>query len=538
MQKIQAQQQPLFQKKTLQRRNMKHLRLNDASLKMPLPSIPDKSTINISNNENNSHEANETGHVVELKLPNSIDNDDDNIANNISISINKVDNFKSNDGDVRTTNNKDNNNNDNENKNHNNNFSLRRNFKRNLTLDISSNDNNRINISGNNVIIQKNEIIDPISSSSSTNDNSSITTPEEKVSNLKNSLLLHQKDINDNKIELQNLVQLGKIGSGNSGTVIKALHVPDSRIIAKKTIPVETNNELVINQLLRELTIMRSVKAHPNIVEFYGAYYDQSSNNELVILLEYMNCGSLDKILSVHKAFCQRNKASPDKSWFNELAISKISYAVLTSLSYLYKNYKIIHRDIKPSNVLINSKGQVKICDFGVSKKMVNSIADTFVGTSTYMSPERIQGNVYSTKGDVWSLGLMIIELVTGEFPLGGINDTPDGILDLLQRIVNEPSPRLPSNLDETRYKREITDFVNRCCVKNERERSSIEELLCHDFVTKYSSAENDKEFKHWCKKMKNYIKSEKQLKKEETERMKFEKKQLERSAAAAVSKR
>ncbi|CCE63768.1 hypothetical protein TPHA_0F02870 [Tetrapisispora phaffii CBS 4417] len=358
------------------------------------------------------------------------------------------------------------------------------------------------------------------------------------------------------QIDPQNLVQLGKIGSGNSGTVTKALHVPNSTIIAKKVIPVEMNNEAVIKQIMRELTIMKSVKTHPNIVEFFGAFTNHHDNNELVILLEYMNCGSLDQIIKINKSMqvldeTQNNPHLGMVTWFNELSISVISYSVLTALDYLYSNYKIIHRDIKPSNVLINSQGQVKICDFGVSRKMVNSIVDTFVGTSTYMSPERIQGNVYSTKGDVWSLGLMIIELITGEFPLnndGVDNSSPDGILDLLQRIVNEPSPKLPtaSDKDQTTsaYSVEITDFVNRCCIKSEKERSPINELLCHDFIVKYNTNSNsthhniNREFRRWCKDIKTEIKKHKQMRREEIERVKYEKKQLERSAEAALARR
>ncbi|CAI4057924.1 hypothetical protein N7582_000967 [Saccharomyces uvarum] len=332
---------------------------------------------------------------------------------------------------------------------------------------------------------------------------------------------------NDNCIQLQDLVQLGKIGAGNSGTVVKALHVPDSKIVAKKTIPVEQNNSTIINQLVRELSIVKNVKPHENIITFYGAYYNQHINNEIIILMEYSDCGSLDKILSVYKRFVQRGTVSSKKTWFNELTISKISHGVLNGLDHLYRQYKIIHRDIKPSNVLINSKGQIKLCDFGVSKKLVNSIADTFVGTSTYMSPERIQGNVYSIKGDVWSLGLMIIELVTGEFPLGGHNDTPDGILDLLQRIVNEPSPRLPK---DRVFSKELTDFVNRCCIKNERERSSINELLHHDLILKYATASKDDKFRHWCKKIKSKIKEDKNIKREALERAKLEKRQCEKS--------
>ncbi|SCU92086.1 LADA_0F14224g1_1 [Lachancea dasiensis] len=359
-----------------------------------------------------------------------------------------------------------------------------------------------------------------------------VTPTDEAVKEL-GSDLENLSILKDSSIELQDLVQLGKIGSGNSGTVLKTLHVPDSRVIAKKSIPVE-NKTLVKNQLMRELSIMQNVKPHDHIVGFFGAFYTASTTNEIIILMEYMDCGSLDKIMSTYKAFVRRGSLEASANWFTEPVLARISHSILDGLSYLYREYKIIHRDIKPSNVLINSKGSVKICDFGVSKKLINSIADTFVGTSTYMSPERIQGNVYTTKGDVWSLGLMIIELVTGEFPLGGHSDTPEGILDLLQRIVNEPPPRLPPGLP---CSREIVDFVNRCCLKDEKERPSLQELLCHDFIVRGRS-QGDRDFRHWCKRIKKRLKEDKMLNREEKERAKLVKRQLESAANAATAAR
>ncbi|KAG0671079.1 MAP kinase kinase (MEK) [Maudiozyma exigua] len=337
--------------------------------------------------------------------------------------------------------------------------------------------------------------------------------------------------------QLQDLVQLGKIGSGNSGTVLKVLHVPTSTIISKKVIPIEKNNDIINKQLLSELQIMKNIQPHPNIITFYGAFLKQSVNYDIIILMEYMDCGSLDKILRVFKNFVKRDQIEnplfkPRTTWFNiPLVISKISYAVIAGLDYLYSNYKIIHRDIKPSNVLVNSKGSIKICDFGVSKKLINSVADTFVGTSTYMSPERIQGNGYSVKGDVWSLGLMIIELITGEFPLGGHNDTPRGILDLLQRIVNEPAPTLP--IDDP-FPNNLRNFVDRCCVKDAKDRGSISELLDHDFILHFNKNPDgelyekyDIEFKRWCRKIKYKIKRDKQIRRDITERAKLEKQKM-----------
>src|SRR5947209_2453985 len=97
--------------------------------------------------------------------------------------------------------------------------------------------------------------------------------------------------------------------------------------------------------------------------------------------------------------------------------LGKIAESILGGLVYLYEAHRIMHRDIKPSNVLLNSRGNIKLCDFGVATETVNSIADTFVGTSTYMAPERIQGGAYSIKSDVWSVGLTVMELAIGRFP-------------------------------------------------------------------------------------------------------------------------
>lgn len=92
---------------------------------------------------------------------------------------------------------------------------------------------------------------------------------------------------------------------------------------------------------------------------------------------------------------------------------------VLLGLIYLHKELRVIHRDIKPSNLLLNSAGQLKISDFGVSGQLANSVSrcESWVGTITYMSPERIRGDEYSANCDVWSLGLCLMEFALGRFP-------------------------------------------------------------------------------------------------------------------------
>ncbi|KAK6966404.1 mitogen-activated protein kinase [Favolaschia claudopus] len=186
----------------------------------------------------------------------------------------------------------------------------------------------------------------------------------------------------------------------------------------------------------------------------------------------------------------------------------------------------------KPSNILCNSAGEIKICDFGVSGELINSIADTFVGTSTYMSPERIQGAQYTVKSDVWSLGVSLIELALGRFPFSeSLSDDSDlsdlegtlspvrpgsmnslglppprkrnsaaakkdkrkskgvslqgggmtmSILELLQHIVNEPAPRLTP---EGRFPEQAEAFVDSCLLKDPDQRKSPKELLNDEWI-------------------------------------------------------
>ena len=292
---------------------------------------------------------------------------------------------------------------------------------------------------------------------------------------------------NDNDFE-----ELTELGAGNGGVVHCVKHKSTGMIMAKKMIHLEVK-PAIRKQIMTELKILHQCNS-PYIVGFYGAY---SSNGEINICMENMDVGSLDFVLK------KMGKIS-------EPYARKITYAVLQGLSYLREKHQIIHRDIKPSNILINSKGEIKICDFGVSGQLVNSMADTFVGTRSYMSPERLQGSKYSVASDVWSLGLSLVEISFGQYPIPPPDQQnlvqmfgpqvledpalatlmspnprtpksprspgmkPMAIFELLEYIVNQPPPKLPYKV----FSENMRDFVDRCLKKNPNERPDLATLM------------------------------------------------------------
>ncbi|CAO3647222.1 unnamed protein product [Cunninghamella blakesleeana] len=229
--------------------------------------------------------------------------------------------------------------------------------------------------------------------------------------------------------------------------------------MARKVIHVDANIN-VRKQIMRELQFMHDCSSK-HIVSFYGAFMN---GGDISICMEFMEIGSLDKIYKKYGSIPLN-------------ILPMIVYAIVDGLIYLYDEHRIVHRDLKPSNVLVNSKGQIKLCDFGVSGQLIDSLAETFVGTSSYMSPERILGSPYSVKSDVWSLGIMIIELATGKFPFPPDGDTLS-IFEMLQHIVNEPVPTLSD-----KYPAQLVGFVGQCLIKDEKLRATPSDLMKHDYL-------------------------------------------------------
>lgn len=281
------------------------------------------------------------------------------------------------------------------------------------------------------------------------------------------------------RVRLEDLELTEVLGSGSSGIVHKAIHKPTKQVLALKDINVF--EEAKRKQIFKELEALYASTCE-HLVSFYGAFFSEGS---ISIALEYMDGGSIDDIYRY-------------TGRIPEPILSKITFQVLKGLQYLHKERHVVHRDIKPPNLLMNSSGQFKITDFGVSAELDDSKAScgTFVGTVTYMSPERLGGEKYSYESDIWSLGLTVIECATADAPF----KKPDGsrmtsFWELLSQIKLKPPPAL----SESEFSLELCSFVHECLNKSRAERPSSTDLLSHPFILKHQDFPEE-EYQRWVK--------------------------------------
>ena len=222
---------------------------------------------------------------------------------------------------------------------------------------------------------------------------------------------------------------LGKLGKGSMGLVYKAQDPKINRLVAIKTIRFSDEfDEDVITEIkerfFREAEIAGKL-SHPAIVTIH----DVGDDRDLTYMaMEYLEGEDLDKYIKKGSLLAVR-------------AVLNVVVQIAEALDFAHKQ-GVIHRDIKPANVMLLSNGQVKVTDFGIAKAISSSKTKTGVilGTPNYMSPEQIMGQKVNSRSDIFSLGVLFYQLLTGELPFHG-----DNLSGLLYQItqVKHSSPRI-----------------------------------------------------------------------------------------------
>jgi serine/threonine-protein kinase len=221
---------------------------------------------------------------------------------------------------------------------------------------------------------------------------------------------------------------IGQIGKGSMGLVYKAQDPKINRLVAIKTIRFSDEFEEDVIKEIKERFFMEAEIAgklsHPAIVTIH----DVGDDGDLTYMaMEYLEGEDLDK-------YIKRDNLLPIRTAVNVVA------QIAEALDFAH-NEGVIHRDIKPANVMLLKNGQVKVTDFGIAKAISSSKTKTGVilGTPNYMSPEQIMGQKIDSKSDIFSLGVLFYQLITGELPFHG-----DNLSGLLYQItqVQHTSPR------------------------------------------------------------------------------------------------
>lgn len=194
-----------------------------------------------------------------------------------------------------------------------------------------------------------------------------------------------------------------KIGGGSFAKVYHGFNKEKNLDVAVKYIDLTIiKDDKSKNYMFQEVEIMKCLN-HPNIVQLYESYI---INNQIYLIMEYCSEGDLAKYL----------KNQPNNR-INEIQARNFIHQLIDGIGYLHSN-NIIHRDLKPVNILI-SNNVLKLADFGFAKELKdeNELLVSFCGTPLYMPPEFFQGKKYTMKADMWSLGLIIHEMVVGYHP-------------------------------------------------------------------------------------------------------------------------
>ncbi|KAI8340914.1 kinase-like domain-containing protein [Chlamydoabsidia padenii] len=263
--------------------------------------------------------------------------------------------------------------------------------------------------------------------------------------------------------------EIGKeLGHGKFGHVYLAREKQTGYIIALKVLyKKEIDSVAVERQLRREVEIQSSLR-HTNILRLYNYFHDET---RVFLILEYAAKGELFEELERQKRFM-------------ESVAAKYVTQLAQALIYLHHK-RVIHRDIKPENLLLGLNGELKIADFGWSVKtdVQETRRSTLCGTLDYLPPEMIEGKKHDVNVDLWSLGVLLYEMICGKPPF----DNSDSNRDVCKRIV-KVDVTYPDFVSK-----EARDLIQKLLQYKSAQRLPLRQVLEHPFIKRHEHINNSK---------------------------------------------
>uniref|UniRef100_A0A8D3DEG1 Mitogen-activated protein kinase kinase kinase 4 n=1 Tax=Scophthalmus maximus TaxID=52904 RepID=A0A8D3DEG1_SCOMX len=254
-----------------------------------------------------------------------------------------------------------------------------------------------------------------------------------------------------------------KIGEGQYGKVYTCINVDTGELMAMKEIRFQPNDHKTIKETADELKIFEGIK-HPNLVRYFGV---ELHREEMYIFMEYCDEGTLEEV---------------SRLGLQEHVIRLYSKQTTTAINVLHE-HGIVHRDIKGANIFLTSSGLIKLGDFGCSVKLRNNThtmpgeVNSTLGTAAYMAPEvitRAKGEGHGRAADIWSLGCVLIEMVTGKRPWHEYEHN----FQIMYKVGMGHKPPIPEKLST-----EGKDFLGHCLESEPKRRWTASMLLDHPFV-------------------------------------------------------
>ncbi|KMQ52861.1 Serine/threonine protein kinase PrkC, regulator of stationary phase [Chitinispirillum alkaliphilum] len=291
---------------------------------------------------------------------------------------------------------------------------------------------------------------------------------------------------------------IGKLGKGGMGDIYKALQQPLNRIVALKVLPPQLSRDDEFSKRFEVEARAISLLQHQNIVSIYE--YGEEDGYRF-FAMQYVDGTDLGKHIATHRAL-----AIDD--------VVDISKQLCRALRYAHNN-NVIHRDIKPQNILLDKKSTVRLSDFGIAKIYSGTnitMIGSAVGTPEYMSPEQAQGKDLDSQTDIYSLGIVIYEMLTRRPPFMANNS-----MAVAYKQVHEKP--LPPSLKRKDTPKRLELIVLKALKKDKSERyESVEEMLDHlDSVDVLE--QNDRPTLHLSSPVKKQKRKKRDSRKEKTNR-------------------